>query len=200
MAQEGSRQRPMRPRRENKRRAFFLNTVDRQGREIDADVYSVCREIAGRALSRAEKILGDPALSVTLLEETAATVSRTLREKAEAGQPLVRNLPNYLFVAFMRRVRQVKGRQVLIEDSRDTDWEAHSPLTDIADAERRILVDELLADCDETTRDIILGWMDGLSWQEIASNIGATSNAAKLRFRRAIKRIQSIIQPRSRLK
>ena len=78
----------MRPRRENKRpRAFFLNAVDRQGREIDADVYSVCREIAGRALSQAEKILGDPALSLTLLEETAATVSRTLRKKTSAGQP-----------------------------------------------------------------------------------------------------------------
>lgn len=191
----------MRPRRENKRpRAFFLNAVDRHGREIDADVYSVCREIAGRALSQAEKILGDPALSATLLEEVAATVSRTLREKNSAGKPPIRNLPNYLFVAFMRRVRQVKGRQVLIEDSNELDWEAHSPNTDLGDADRRVLVDELLTDCDETTRDIILGWMDDLSWQEIATNIGATSNAAKLRFRRAIKRIQGIIQPRSKFK
>ena len=100
----------------------------------------------------------------------------------------------------MRRVRQKKGLHVLIEDSKDIDWEVHSPHTDLGDADRRVLVDELLASCDETTRDIILGWMDGLSWQEIASNIGTTSNAAKLRFRRAIKRIQGIIQPRSKLK
>jgi DNA-directed RNA polymerase specialized sigma24 family protein len=189
----------MRPRRENKRpRAFLLNAVDRQGREIDPDVYSVCEEIAGRAFAQADKILGDPALSATLLEEAAATVSRTLREKSSAGKPPIRNLPNYLFVALMRRVRQVKGRQVLVEDSEDIDWEAHSPRTDLSEAERRVLVDELLVSCDETTRDIILGWMDDLSWQEIATNIGATSNAAKLRFRRAIKRIQSIIQSRSK--
>jgi DNA-directed RNA polymerase specialized sigma24 family protein len=196
---EGLRQSPMRPRRENKRpRAFFLNAVDRQGREIDPEVYLVCEEIAGRAFAQADKILGDPALSTTLLEEAAATVSRTLREKSSAGKPPIRNLPNYLFVAFMRRVRQVKGRQVLVEDSEEIDWEAHSPRTDLGETERKVLVDELLASCDETTRDIVLGWMDDLSWQEIATNIGATSNAAKLRFRRAIKRIQSIIQSRSK--
>ena len=164
LAQEGSRQRPMRPRRENKRRAFFLNTVDRREEKSTP----MCIRCAGKSRGghchrpgRSRR----PCPESDSLEETAATVSRTLREKAEAGQPPIRNLANYLFVAFMRRVRQVKGRQVLIEDSRDTDWEAHSLSTDLGETERRVLVDELLADCDETTRDIILGWMDGLSWK-----------------------------------
>ena len=55
---------------------FFLNSVDHLGRPIDPSVLSVAQEIGPGAVPYAEKVLGDPALAISLFEETAATVSK----------------------------------------------------------------------------------------------------------------------------
>ena len=100
---------PLRAERKTKQsHPFFLNSVDLLGREIDPRVYSVAQEMGKRALSRAEKLLGDPALALNLFEEVAGTVSRVVREKAGSGQPPIKDLRGYPFLAFMRRVLAVR--------------------------------------------------------------------------------------------
>src|SRR5580704_6885447 len=87
---------------------FLLNAVDHLGRPIDPSVLSVAQEVGPGAVRYAEKVLGDPALAISLFEETAATISQTRLEKAARGKPDVTDIRGYLFLAYMRRVRRQK--------------------------------------------------------------------------------------------
>jgi hypothetical protein len=100
----------MPPQRERKASpVFLLNSVDRLGREIEPAVLSVAREIGPSAVRYAEKLLGDPALAITLFEEAAATVSQTHSGKTARGKPDVKDMRGYLFLAYIRRVRNPSG-------------------------------------------------------------------------------------------
>src|SRR5579859_2124208 len=76
-----------------------LHSVDGQGRKIDPEVLDVAQSIAGRAIAYAEQLIGDPALATSLLEESAAIVSRSLHRGAKHGKPPVANVEGYLFRA-----------------------------------------------------------------------------------------------------
>jgi DNA-directed RNA polymerase specialized sigma24 family protein len=182
--------------RKAKSSPFFLNSIDRLGRDIDADVLAAAQEIGRRAISKAEKILDDPATALNLLEEMAATVSRTLRERKTAGKPPITDLKGYLFLAFIRRVRREKRKQLVFDESSERGWEGPSPHMDQSAIERKLLLDELLASYDTATQDIILCRLNGLSWQEIETACGVTRDAAKKRFYKAIRRLQRVVQTR----
>jgi hypothetical protein len=71
----------MHPQRERKTSpVFLLNSVDRLGREIEPAVLSVAQEIGTTAVRYAEKLLGDPAIAITLFGE-AALIIRILAPK-----------------------------------------------------------------------------------------------------------------------
>ena len=86
----------MHPQRQGKASpVFLLNSVDRLGREIEPAVLSVAQEIGPSAVRYAEKLLGDPALAITLFEEAAATVSQTHSGKTARGKPDVKDMRGY---------------------------------------------------------------------------------------------------------
>jgi len=60
---------------------FRISPVDRLGRKIDPVVLAAAEEIGRRAVEYGEKLLRDPAFATTLLEESAALVSRAIRAK-----------------------------------------------------------------------------------------------------------------------
>src|ERR1700689_541852 len=93
---------------------FLLNSVDHLGRSIDPSVLAVAQEIGPGAVRYAEKVLGDPALAISLFEETAATVSQTRLEKAASGKPDITDVRGYFFLAYMRRVRRQKRMEVML--------------------------------------------------------------------------------------
>src|SRR5208283_155522 len=95
---------------------FLLNAIDHLGRAIDPSVLSVAQEIGPGAVRYAEKVVGDPALAISLFEETAATVSRTLREKAASGKPDVTDIRGYLFHSYMRRIKRQKRMEAVLTD------------------------------------------------------------------------------------
>jgi len=84
--------------------SFRISPVDRLGRRISPSVLDAAEEVGRRAIEHAERELIDPAVAATLLEEAAATVSRALDAKTHHTQNAVRDLPSYLFLAFIRRV------------------------------------------------------------------------------------------------
>src|SRR6266478_10063819 len=84
-------------------RSFHLSPVDRLGRRISPSVLDAAEEVGRRAIEHAEREHIDPAVAATLLEEAAATVSRALDAKRHRTQNAVRDLPSYLFLAFIRR-------------------------------------------------------------------------------------------------
>lgn len=189
----------MDPRREAKPSPrFLLNSVDLLGREIDPAVLSVAQEIAPRAVSHGEKLLGDPALAISLFEEAAATVSKTIREKAASGKPRIRDLCGYLFRAYLRRISVERKASLPLEDATEEEWQKHARRTDDSDIERQILVKELLETCDTLTREVLYRKLEGCTGKEIEKVCGIPVNAANLRFSKALRRLQRAVRARGR--
>jgi DNA-directed RNA polymerase specialized sigma24 family protein len=171
-------------------RSFRFSPVDRLGRRIRPPVLEAAEEIGHRALEHAEKELIDPAVAATLLEEAAATVSRALETKRDRAQNTVRDLPSYLFRAFIRRVNKTKKRQLIYEDAaRDRSLDSHTSTNSQRKLELKILIDEVLTACDPVTRDMFYRRIQGFSWKDIGLSYRISSGAAKSRFSQALHRI-----------
>jgi DNA-directed RNA polymerase specialized sigma24 family protein len=186
-------------RRERTRSAvLLLNSVDRLGRIVEPTILSVAQEIAHQAVSYGEKLLGDPALALSLLEEAAATVSNTIADKLALGKPGIRDRRNYLFRVYLRRIGTERHVSLTFDDLTEEDWERHARQTDKSDIERDILLKEVLESCDTLTREIFYLKLDGCSWKEIEKRCGIPVNAASLRFSKALRQIQKLVRARGR--
>ncbi len=164
-----------------------ISPVDRLGRRINPSVLDAAEEVGRRAIEHAERELIDPAVAATLLEEAAATVSRALEAKRHCTHNSVRDLPSYLFLAFIRRVNRTKKRQLLLEDALRVRSAVSRDSTDPEAAlESKILVDELMTRCDPVTRDMFYRRIQGFSWKEIGLSYGISGHAAESRFNQAL--------------
>ena len=170
-------------------RNLRISPVDRRGRTIGHPVLVAAEKIGRRAMEHAEQLLFDPAIAATLLEEAAASVSRALLSKRHSRQAGVRDLPSYLFRAFIRRINRAKKRQ-LIQEAAILAHLAESPnSTDPNDLDLKILVDELLTRSDPVTREMFYRRIQGFSWKEIAFSYGISEHAAESRFGQAIHKL-----------
>ena len=190
----------MHPQRQRKASpVFLLNSVDRLGREIEPTVLSVAQEIGASAVRYAEKLLGDPALAITLFEEAAATVSQTHSGKTARGKPDVKDMRGYLFLAYIRRVRKQKRAEPVLNDPKTLDLARPAQYTDMQAVERNLIVAEALATCDTVTQNIVLRRLEGFSWKEIELLCGISGHAARQRFSATVQRLRSIFQRRGRV-
>jgi len=174
-----------------------INTVDRLGRSIDPIVWDAAEEIAPRAIRYAEKLLGDPALATDLLEESAAAVSRVLASKNGTGSAPVRNLPPYLFRAFIRRVNRARRKQpTFVELTKENPTVHPNWASPSKHFEYKVLIDEFLTCCDHVTRDMFYRRVRGFSWNEIGRVYGISSHAAESRFSQALQRVRKKLKLR----
>lgn len=170
---------------------FLVNAVDRLGRVIDPIVLGATEEVAPSALQYGEKLLRDSALAATLLEESAATVSRAVRLKGNASSDGVRNLQAYIFRTFVRRVNKARRKDLLLSSQGAPTPSVHSnPVDCTEDIELKVLVNEFLARCDPVTRDMFYRRIQGLSWKEIAQVHGISAHAAESKFSQALRRVR----------
>ena len=179
------------PRERTRTVVLLLNSVDRFGRIVDPSILSVAQEIASRAVSHGEQVLGDPALALTLFEEAAATVSRIAGEKLASGKPSIRDIRSYLFRVYLRRIGIEKKVSLSLDQATDEQWERHAQRTYQRDIERQILLKEVLESCDTLTREIFYLRLEGCSWKEIERRSGIPLNAASLRFSKTLRRLRS---------
>jgi hypothetical protein len=171
-------------------RSFRISPVDRLGRRISPSVLDAAEKVWRRAIEHAEKEFIDPAIAATLLEDAAATVSRTLRARRHSTQNGVRDLPSYLFFAFLRRVNRTKKRQLLLDGAVSVHLAGFHNSTDpVAELEMKILLDQLLAKCDPVTRDMFYRRVQGFSWKEIGLSYEISRHAAEARFNLALHKI-----------
>lgn len=167
-----------------------ISPIDRLGRVIAPEVLSVAYEISARALRHAERVLGDPALALSALEESAATVSRVLSTEQRSGNCKIRNLQAYLFRTFIRRVNRLKRKELLI-GGHSLNQSVGSHTSDSAEAlELKLLVDELLTKCDPITREMFYRRVEGFSWKEIGRAYSISAHAAESRFSQALRRLR----------
>jgi DNA-directed RNA polymerase specialized sigma24 family protein len=165
-----------------------VSPVDRRGRRISAAVLNAAEAIGRRALRHAEKLLIDPAVAETLLEEAAATVSRAISAKAGTKRH-IQDLQSYLFRAFIRRINKKRKRELSLSESlRVHAVEAVNGTDPRSSIDNKILIDEFLTLCDPTTRDMLLRRIAGFSWKEIAGSYGVSSHAAESRVNQAFQK------------
>jgi DNA-directed RNA polymerase specialized sigma24 family protein len=168
----------------------LLHSVDRCGRPIDPEVLNIAQFIAVRAIPFAEGLIKDPALATSLLEESAASVSRVVRKRAQLKKPPIANLEAYLFRAYIRRVNTVRRKEILVSGamtslSASPDGTGHSEKLEL-----KILADEFVTRCDPTTRDMFYRRIQGLSWKEIGKIYGISAHAAEARFSQQLNKVR----------
>jgi DNA-directed RNA polymerase specialized sigma24 family protein len=167
-----------------------ISPVDHLGRSISPPVLEAAEGIVTRAVEHAKHVLIDPAIAATLLEDAAAAVSRVLRSEVVPHSQHVRDLPCYLFRAFIRRVNRIKRHQLTAEAALVSHlMEAPRSINPTVEIEVKILIDELLARCDSKTRDMFYRRTQGFSWKEIGTSYGMSAHAAESSFGKAIRRI-----------
>lgn len=179
------------PRERTRRDVLLLNSVDRLGRTVEPCVLSVAQDIASRAVTHGEKLLGDPALALTLFEEAAATVSRTVGQKLRSGKPGIRDMRSYLFRVYLRRIGIERRVSLSLDQVTEAQWARHAQGTDKHDIDRQILLKEVLESCDTLTREMFYLRLEGCSWKEIEKRFGIPLNAASLRFSKALRRFRN---------
>lgn len=172
----------------------LLNTVDLRGRPIEPAVLSAANEIAAKALSYAEKFVGDSCVAMNLLEEAAATVSEAVRAKEAIKASPIRDLRAYVYRAFLRRIaderRGEKRRQQAIQEHSGTDEAASVD----ANTERKLALKQILNMCDSKTREIIWSRIEGRSWDDIAYGCLMSNHAARLHYSKALREIRNALR------
>ena len=124
------------------------------------------------------------------LEDAAAAVSRALRLEVVPNSQHIRDLPCYLFRAFIRRVNRVKRQQLTAEAALISHlMEAPRSTNPTVEIEVHILIDELLARCDSKTRDMFYRRIHGFSWRQIGASYGMSAHAAESSFGKAIRKL-----------
>jgi len=178
------------PGQEGQNGAIRVSPMDQRGRPISPPVLSAAEEVRRRAICHAERLRIDPAVAANLLEETAATVSRVLRTKTTGDSP-VRDLESYLFRAFLRRLNRVKKRQLLIADTLELQaFLSRMSLDPRRELELKILMDELLMQCNPVMRDMICRHFARCSWREIGQSYGISAHAAESKFSQALQKVR----------
>lgn len=172
---------------------YLLNTVAPDGRNIEPCLYSVAQGMAEQAISYAEKFLGDSCVAINLLEEAAATVSEAIRAKEAEGIAPIRDVRRYLFRVFLRKVAEARRGEIQCEKVSASD----SHLCNDDQLERldsQILLDQILEHFDSVTREMIQRRIEGHSWGEIASELGLSNHAARVRFSKALQWLRSSVE------
>ena len=173
---------------------FLLNEVDRLGRAIAPEVLSVAQEIGPRVVAYADRLVGDPAVALTFLEEAAASVSAAIEEKQRTGAPAVRDVSAYLFRTFIHLIDKAKRKEMSFEDAVQEYGKTQSTLTEEGRAETAVLINEIMAACDQVSREIILLRLRDQSWDEIGKHLGISPYAAETRYRKALDRARKTLR------
>ncbi len=173
--------------------SFRLNSIDRHGRRIDPTVLAAAETIFPRALDYGQNLLGDQAVIANTLEEVAATVSQLIARRDPPGEPApIRNLPGYVFRAFVRQVNRLKSKELAVLDAAVAGQTLTQRLADPSrQLEMKILVDECLAQFDFTERDMCWRRLEGFTWDEIGPVHGLSGHAAEVRFRNAVRAVKA---------
>jgi hypothetical protein len=173
--------------------SFRLNSVDRHGRRIDPAVLAAAESVFPRAHEYGTNLLGDSAVITNTLEEVAATVSLLIARRDSPGEPApIRNLPGYVFRAFVRQVNRLKSKELAVLDAAIAGQTLAQRLADPSrQLEMKVLVDECLAKFDFTERDMCWRRLDGFTWDEIGPVHGLSGHAAEVRFRNAVRAVKA---------
>lgn len=175
---------------------FLLHEVDRSYRPIAPEVLSVAREIGPRVVAYAANLIGDPAVAINCLEEAAASVSAAIKEKQRTGAPAVRDIGAYLFRTFIHMIDKLKHREISLEQAIQEYGKTQFTQAEQGRAETAVLINEIMAACDQVSREIVLLHLRDRPWHEIGKHFGISPYAAEARYRKALDRARKTLKIR----
>jgi DNA-directed RNA polymerase specialized sigma24 family protein len=167
---------------------------DESGASIEADLVDAAQRIWTRVLAYARHHQQDPARAADILEAVLFSLSRARMTNGKLCRP-IRNLDNYLYLAFVRRLNRELAKEPHIESVGSLhDLDALSgirtpPASPFIDDD--LLIEELMGFMDERTRRMFSLRHMGYSWNEIAQIFKNTSNIAQVLFNQGVKKVRS---------
>jgi len=174
---------------------------DKSGRAIEQDLVDTAERNWSRIEAYARRHQQDSARTANLLEATLVAISRARKSNGRLMRP-IRNLDNYLYLAFTRRLSRQLAREPKIEtvgssQDLDTFWatRSRSPSPSI---EKELLVKEVMTFLDEKPREMLSLRKTGYSWREVAGLLEITANNAQVRFNQGLKRARNrVMKPKN---
>lgn len=164
---------------------------DKSGNAIEQDLIDAAERSWARIDAYAQRHQQDSARTANLLEATLLALSRARKTNGRLMRP-IRNLDNYLYSAFIRRLNRQLAKEPKIETVGSTqDLDSLSAFRTKAappSIEQELLVKEVMTFLDERPREIFSLKHAGYSWRDVAGILKTTTNNAEVRFNRGLKR------------
>ena len=172
--------------------AFFLSSVDRQGRPIDPLVLAVAYEVGPRAVAYGNRLLVDSALSMDLFEDAAGSVTYALQHRPSHARP-IRDLASYLYRAYLRKVGRIQKKQRKLRRALKNEARIESFTRKQLDAEMARLFDEIMARYGAVLQQMVYRHLEGFSWNEIGAEFGVDPHVAEMRYSRALAQARVLL-------
>ena len=174
---------------------------DKSGRAIEQDLLDAAERNWARIDAYARRHRQDSARTANLLEATLLALSRARKSNGRPMRPL-RDLDNYLYLAFIRRLNRQLAKEPKIEtvgSSHDLDTLGNRRSRSLPPSiEEELLVKEVMTFLDEKPREMFSLRHYGYSWGEVASLLEITANNAQVRFNQELKRARSrVLNPKN---
>jgi len=166
---------------------------DESGASIEADLVDAARRIWTRVLAYARRNQQDSARAADIFEAVLFSLSRARMANGKLCRP-IRNLDNYLYLAFVRRLNRELAKEPHIETVGSLhDLDALSgirmpPASPFIEDD--LLIKELMGYMDKRTRRMFSLRMMGCSWDEIARPLKNTANNAQVLFNQGLKKVR----------
>ena len=169
---------------------------DKSGRAIEPDLVDAAERNWTRIRAYARRHQQDSARTANFLEATVVALSRARKSNGRLMRP-IRNLDNYIYWAFVRRLNRKLAREPNIEtvgSTQDLDSLTGTRTNaDLTSIEQELLVKEVMTFFDEKPREMFSLRKAGYSWRDVAGALKTTANNAQARFNQGFKRAQGRI-------
>jgi RNA polymerase sigma factor (sigma-70 family) len=173
---------------------------DGSGTEVETDLLAAARKNWGRMLAYARRYEPDSSVAEDILEGVLRATSKARKKHPRPNMP-IRNLDNYLYVAFVRRLgRYLKTRPPLVYVGTSQDLRSIKGIQKRSQRptiEDDVLARELLQYMNpRARRTFFLRKEAGYSWRDTAKLLKTTANSAQVLFHQAMDKVRARIMKR----
>ena len=169
---------------------------DRSGEPIEQDLVDAGERNWTRVYAYAQRHQQDSAQTANLLEAILVAISRARKTNGRLMRP-IRNLDNYIYWAFVRRLNRQLAREPKIETVGSLqDLEAHPGIRAKAvspSIEEELLVKEVMTFLGERPEEMFSLRKTGYSWRDVAGTLKTTVNSVQALFSQALRRAKNRI-------
>lgn len=168
---------------------LWIQNLDKRGRPIQGELLEAAQRDWKRVLSYARRHRQDAAFAAEVFETVVHSLSSALRRHPHPDRS-IKNLDNYLFWAFARRLNRLLAREPAVEymgsfddlqslkGTHDADW--------VSRVHNELLVKELQSYMSARVRHVFFLRESGYSWGEISRKLGIKADNLWFQFRYGI--------------